>query len=203
MGPVTDRQRKFLSIAASEIDRVVDLLNHLLQVSHLEKGALKIVRQKVIPKAFVEECIAIIAPLAEPKKITFETSIETDVPEIDADPERLRQIMDNLLGNAIKFSPPDASVQISSGFSDASQSVWFAVTDQGPGIEASETEHIFDKYYRGASSRDEVGGVGLGLSISKLIVEAHGGRLWLKSRVGRGSTFGFDLPLSKVLKVEA
>ena len=195
IGPVNAQQRKFLEIAANEIDRVVDLLNHLLQVSHFEKGDLEIDHQKIDTGEFIPGCIEFIAPHAKTKNISITSSIPTDMPEVLADPERLRQIMDNLLGNAVKFSPPNGRVQVEAGFDHALKKIWFAIKDEGPGIEPSDAKHIFDKYYRGKNGRRQVDGVGLGLSISKLIVEAHGGRIWLKSQVGQGSTFGFDLPM--------
>lgn len=195
MGPVNERQIKFLTIAANEIDRVIDLLNHLLQASSLEKARVDIALASIDPKAFIEGCIEVMAPLAVTKEIEIETVLPPDVPPLFADPERLRQVINNLLGNAIKFSPHKASVKITADAQKDQKRFRFSVSDTGPGIKASETELIFDKYYRGAKTKGHMDGTGLGLNISKHIIEAHGGRLWVESQIGQGSTFYVDLPL--------
>ncbi len=195
MGPVNERQRKFLTIAANEIDRVVDLLNHLLEVSSLEKEGMDLELAPIDPQAFIEGCIAVMAPLAMAKKIDIEALVPPDMPSVPADPEKLRQVMSNLLGNAIKFSPQKAMVKVFAGVYNDQKTFRFSVSDTGPGIKTSETALIFDKYYRGTDMKSHMDGAGLGLHISKHIIEAHDGRLWVESQIGQGSTFSVDLPL--------
>lgn len=199
MGPVNDRQCKFLTIATDEIDRVVDLLHYLLEVSSLEKEGMDLESAPIDPQAFVEGCIAMVAPLAMAKKIEIRASVQPDELSVFADPERLRQVMNNLLGNAIKFSPQKTTVTVFAGVQKNRKTFRFSVSDTGPGIEASEVALIFDKYYRGTEVKRHMDGTGLGLNISKLIIEAHGGRLWVNSQIGQGSTFYVDLPLKSKL----
>lgn len=196
MGPINERQRRFLEIASGEIERISELLNHLLQISRLEAGAVTINLRPIEPAAFVENCILRITPAAEAKGIKIKSCIEGELPYVMADFDNLQQVLLNLLGNAIKFSPPESevSVAVSTESGNDGIKVSFSVTDSGPGVPEEELSMVFHKYYRAAVTRDQADGVGLGLSISKHIVEAHGGRAWVRSRVGEGSTFGFTLP---------
>lgn len=199
MGPVNDRQGKFLEIAANEIDRVIDLLNHLLEVSSLEKEGMDLELAPIDPQAFIEGCIAVVSPLAMVKNIEIESLVPSDLPSVSADPEKLRQVMGNLLGNAIKFSPQKAMIKVFAGVQKDQKTFRFSVSDTGPGIKASEAALIFDKYYRGADMKNHMDGAGLGLNISKHIIEAHSGSLWVESQIGQGSTFYVDLPLKRKL----
>lgn len=196
MGPVNDRQQRFLDIAAGEIERIIDLLNHLMQVSRLEAGAVRIHLQPLDPAVFVENSVHRIAPAAEAKGISVSLRVGKDLPLVMADPENLQQVLLNLLGNAVKFSPPGSDIELAVEVEEGTEPkrVVFSVTDHGPGIPEEELSLVFHKYYRASGMRDQVDGVGLGLSISKHIVEAHNGTIWVRSRYGEGTTFGFSLP---------
>lgn len=197
MGPVNEKQQRFLEIASKEIERITGLLNHLLQVSRLEAGALKVQPRPFDPAAFVLGSIDRVTPAAEAKGISIRADLPEDIPEIMGDPENLQQVLLNLIGNAIKFSPPHSEVlvRVDAEPLDTGGQMVFSVSDKGPGIPEEEFSMVFHKYYRASGVRHEVDGVGLGLSISKYIVEAHGGSIWVKSQAGLGSTFGFSLPL--------
>ncbi|HOV87801.1 MAG TPA: HAMP domain-containing sensor histidine kinase [Syntrophobacteraceae bacterium] len=196
MGEINDRQRRFLQIASSEIERISDLLNHLLQVSRLEAGGLRIHPVPISPSHFVTGSIDRLAPAAEAKGILVSPQMAPNLPRVMADAEHLQQVMLNLIGNAIKFSPAGTEilVRVDRDFAEGSDRVRFSVSDAGPGIPEKELSMVFHKYYRASGVRKQMDGVGLGLSISKHIVEAHGGSIWVESQVGRGSTFGFTLP---------
>jgi signal transduction histidine kinase len=196
MGPVNERQQRFLSIASDEIARISELLNHLMQISRLEAGLVKIDPKPLDPHAFVIGSIHRMTPAAEAKGISLEAEVPSGIPQVLGDADHLQQVLLNLVGNAIKFSPKGGSVNVRvEAFGDGDEEcVSFSVSDRGPGIPEDEQGLIFCKYYRATGIRQEVDGVGLGLSISKQIVEAHGGTIWVKSQVGRGSTFGFTLP---------
>lgn len=196
MGPVNERQRHFLQIAGGEIVRISDLLNHLLLVSRLEAGFVKIVPRPLEPSGFVAGSIYRVTPAAEARGIRLDSEIPEELPLVMGDPDNLQQVLLNLLGNAIKFSSAGSRVIVKVEAVPAEGAVWvrFSVTDEGPGIPEEELSMVFHKYYRTTAIRDQVDGVGLGLSISKHIVEAHGGTVWVTSQFGRGSTFGFTLP---------
>lgn len=193
MGPITKRQRRFLEIAGNEIGRICDLLNHLMQASRLEPGAIKIHHKPVDSFALVTTCIESLKTVAEAKQIQLVSQVPPDTPDVLGDPQYLQQVFLNLLGNAIKFSDPEAQVTVQVDGEKVKEMVTFLVIDNGPGILEEDQAKLFNKFYRSPSVRDHQDGVGLGLSITKNIIEAHHGTIWVESQVGRGSTFGFTL----------
>jgi len=196
MGTINNRQRKFLEIASIEIGRICNLLNHLMQVSRLESQSIKIVARSLDISSFITGCIHQLKPLADTKKISVEAQIAPDLPGMMGDPEHLQRVLINLLNNAIKFSDPESKVVLRVVSNKNRTKLNFSVSDNGPGIPEDEQSLIFNKYYRARGVRDHMDGVGLGLNISKNIVEFHKGTIWVKSTVGHGSTFGFTLPTS-------
>lgn len=196
MGPITDRQRRFLEIAGSEIGRICDLLNHLMQASRLEPGALKIQFKPVDCLSLVKSCVDSLRPAAEAKEIEIHTAIPPETPDVLGDTQYLQQVFLNLMGNAIKFSDPGSEVWVKVVPGTDLISLTFNVIDNGPGILEEDQAKLFNKFYRAPSVRDHLDGVGLGLSITKNIVEAHNGNIWVNSVVGQGSTFSFALPLA-------
>ncbi|MCE5335288.1 MAG: HAMP domain-containing histidine kinase [Desulfobacteraceae bacterium] len=198
MGHINEKQRRFLEIASREIERITTLLNHLMQISRLEAGAVEIHPQPIDPHEFVEGAISRVFPAAEAKDIKVRMEIGAGVPEFSADPANLQQVLLNLLGNAIKFAPSGSEVLVTVERVDSGKNseLVFSVSDDGPGIPAEEQSLVFHKYYRASGVRDQVDGVGLGLSISKFIVEAHGGAIAVRCGSGGGSVFSFTLPVS-------
>lgn len=194
MGTINDRQKRFLHIAGGEIERITELLNHLMQVSRMEAGILEIHPRPLDPGTLVSSSVHRLIPAAEAKNVKITRLPNTDLPQVMGDPEHLQQVLLNLLGNAIKFSPRGSEVFIKVEPDERCHDVRFSVSDNGPGIPEEERTLVFQKYYRASGIKDEVDGVGLGLSISKHIVEAHGGFVWVESQIGRGSTFGFTIP---------
>lgn len=194
MGPINQRQRKFLEIAGTEIGRICDLLNHLMQASRLEPGALKLHHVPVDTFALVAACIASIKPTAEAKRVHITSEIRPETPDVLGDAQYLQQVFLNLIGNAVKFSEPQANIWIRAGALDKRNRLTFSVVDTGPGILEEDQDKLFNKFYRGTTVREHLDGVGLGLSITKNIVEAHGGTIWVESQVGKGTTFSFTLP---------
>lgn len=194
MGPINSRQHKFLEIAGSEIGRICDLLNHLMQASRLEPGALKLHHDSVDTYALVNACIESLKPSAGAKKVRIISEISAETPDISGDPQYLQQVFLNLIGNAIKFSDPKTQIWVRAGSLDKRNRLTLSVIDNGPGILEEDQAKLFNKFYRGASVRNHLDGVGLGLSITKNIIEAHGGTIWVESQVGKGTTFSFTLP---------
>ncbi len=128
------------------------------------------------------------------KDITIEANIPHEIPNIMGDIKHLQQVFLNIIGNAVKFSAPDSKVIVCAEPDADRTELKFSVSDNGPGIPEEEQSFIFNKYYRTRGVREHMDGVGLGLNISKHIVEAHGGTIWVTSKVGQGSTFSFTLP---------
>jgi signal transduction histidine kinase len=195
MGPINDRQRKFLEIAGSEIGRICDLLNHLMQASRLEPGALKLHNEPVDTYTLVADCVKSLKPSIEAKGLDVSAEIPPDTPDVRGDAQYLRQVFLNLIGNAVKFSGSQTRIWIRVGQPDKNGMLTFSVVDTGPGILDEDLGKLFNKFYRASSVREHLDGVGLGLSITKNIVEAHGGTIWAESRVGQGTTFSFTLPV--------
>jgi signal transduction histidine kinase len=196
MGEINERQRKFLEIASTEIGRICDLLNHLMQVSRLESLELNIKKQSINTNTFVSGCINRLSPVANTKNIQIDASIPSELPNIHGDPEYLQRVFYNLLENAIKFSESGSRVSIRIKPAKNRSMLLFFIKDNGPGIPEDEQTLIFNKYYQAKGTRDHIDGVGLGLNISKHIVEAHDGDIWVESKNNQGSTFCFSLPIA-------
>jgi signal transduction histidine kinase len=197
MGDINEKQRRFLLIASHELERITTLLNHLMQISRLEAGAVEIHPRAISLSEFVEGTISRLIPAAEARDISIQTEIDPAITECYCDPENMQQVLLNLIGNAIKFSPHGSAILVSVRRDDPWKplSLVFSVSDTGQGIPEEEQTLVFHKYYRASGVREQVDGVGLGLSISKYIVEAHGGEIGVRSKPGGGSTFSFTLPV--------
>ena len=197
LGEVSERQKRFLDIASSELERISKLLARLMQVSSMSSRFIALSFKPVDPVHLLHETVDKAMPAAEAKKIIISAHAVADVPSVLADTEHLRQALLNLIGNAVKFSPPGSTVETSLQLADGGNQLLFSVVDSGPGIPEGEQPLVFNKYYRGEQLKKTADGIGLGLSIAKNIVEAHGGKIWLSSRPGRGSTFFFTIPIAR------
>ncbi len=197
LGEVSERQKRFLDIASSELERISKLLARLMQVSSMSSRFINLTLKPLDPVHLLQETVDKAMPGAEAKQITIHTHVLPDIPSVMADVEHLRQALLNLIGNAVKFSPPGSTVETSLQLADGGNQLLFSVVDSGPGIPEGEQPLVFNKYYRGEMLKKSADGIGLGLSIAKNIVEAHGGKIWLSSRAGRGSTFFFTIPISR------
>jgi PAS domain S-box-containing protein len=173
--------------SARHIDRLV---NDLLEITRLERGRLELERTELAPSALVADALAMMRPLAEARAIRLEADETDHLPTVLADGARVLQVFSNLVGNAIKFSPEQTRVRLACALDGPG--VRFEVTDEGPGIPADQIPHVFSRFWQ-AKSADRRG-AGLGLSIAKGIIEAHGGQIWLESQFGAGTSFYFTLP---------
>lgn len=172
-------------------NRATALIRDLLDITRLESGLLAITPSPCSPEAIVTDAVAETVPLAKEKGLRLDVDLAPGLPELKVDRTRIGQVLSNLLGNAIKFTPSGGSVRLEC--SSNGTEVHFTVTDTGPGIPADSIAHVFDRFWQARETQTL--GTGLGLFISKGLVEAHGGRIWLESEDGRGAKFGFAIPV--------
>jgi signal transduction histidine kinase len=187
-----DTRREFLQIIDEESDRLTGLIEDVLQMSEIEAGVLRVARQPVKVSRLAQKVIKKLRPQSRERALTVATS--GDVPETMADPRRIEQVLHNLVVNALKYSQDGTPVAIR--IERRGSAIQVSVKDQGIGIPPEHLEHVFERFYRveGTLSR-QTGGSGLGLSICRGIIEAHGGRIWVESQPGKGSTFFFTVPI--------
>jgi len=172
---------------------VVRLLNDLLDLARSDAGRLAIEPVPTDAAALVDEAVRTMRGQTEARKQILSEEIDPELPWINADADRIRQVLVNLLTNANEYCPQEAEIRVKAACVDAE--VEIAVTDNGPGIPREQLEHIFDRFTRGdAGLTQRVGGTGLGLAISRSLVELHGGTISAESIPGDGSTFRIRLP---------
>ncbi|HSJ54338.1 MAG TPA: HAMP domain-containing sensor histidine kinase, partial [Anaerolineae bacterium] len=181
------------------------LVNNLIAVSEMERGGLKVQARPVDMKGVVEDAVRSRQPQAGEKQLSLVASLPPRLNPASGDPQQIRQILDNLLDNALHYTPAqgritvwaaEACVDGSGGEPEAY--IVVNVRDTGVGIAPEEQDKIFEKFYRAENSLSvEAGGTGMGLTIARSLVEAHGGRLWVESQVGVGSTFSFTIPVAR------
>lgn len=187
-------QREFLQIIEEESNRLEELIDNLLDMSQVEAGALRIQREPAQLRRLVREAVENAQRRTEGH--WFVVDLPAELPRVWGDPRRIRQVLNNLLENAIKYAPNGGQITVTCE-ADA-DAVTVNIADQGQGIPPEFLERIFDRFFQvdGASTR-KTGGSGLGLAIAKAIVEAHGGMIWAESHDGHGSIFHFTLPIVK------
>jgi len=190
-GSLTDTQREFLKRIQESVQHITSLINDLLELGSIEAG-LDTRREYVQLDGILNYTLEMLQGQIKAKHIKVRTEITPALPVLRANPVRLRQVLDNVVGNAIKYSHAQGEVTIS--MRAEVEQIIVQVTDNGPGIPAKDQTHIFDKFYRGSNISSHAGS-GLGLAIVKSIVEAHQGRMWVESTVGRGSSFFIILPV--------
>jgi PAS domain S-box-containing protein len=193
VGPLNDTQREFITRIQDSIQHITSLINDLLDLGSIEAG-MDMHREFVQLEGILRYTINMLEGQIKSKQLNVQTEIAPSLPSLRANPIRLRQIFDNVIGNAIKYSYPNGEIQIS--IRAEQDQVILQVTDHGPGIPASDQPHIFDKFYRATNISLDVEGSGLGLAIVKNIVENHQGRIWVESTEGKGSSFFIVLPVN-------
>ncbi|MEO8356788.1 MAG: ATP-binding protein [Chloroflexota bacterium] len=191
-GPLNDLQHDFLIRIQDSVQQITGLINDLLDIGSMEAG-FDTRREFVQLEGILRYTIDMLQGQITSKLLTIKTDIGPSLPPLRANPIRLRQVMDNVVGNAIKYSYPNQEINIS--IQSEGEQMILKVTDSGPGIPSTDQPHIFDKFYRGSNIDSEVGGSGLGLAIVKTIVESHQGRIWVESVEGKGSSFFIVLPI--------
>jgi two-component system phosphate regulon sensor histidine kinase PhoR len=189
-----ENNRRFLEIIRNHAIRLARLTNDLLKLARIEAGKLELEFSSVSLLELIEGCTETTLLKANRKEITLEITIPPRLPAVRGDAALLRDVLQNLLDNAIQYTPPRGHISVVATAGPREAVV--TVADTGIGIPLADSERIFERFYRVDAARSrEAGGTGLGLSIAKHIVEAHGGKLWVESTVGQGSKFSFSLPL--------
>ncbi len=178
----------------TEAQHLQHLVDDLRTLSLADAGELTLTRQRVAPQALLERAAAAYRPQAEAQQVALTVHSAASVPEVDVDPERMAQVLSNLLSNALRYTPAGGTITQSAAVH--ANSVQLRVEDTGAGIAPEALPHIFERFYRADPSRQqENGSSGLGLAIAKSIVEAHGGTMGVESAPGRGTHFTITLPL--------
>lgn len=203
-GEINEHQSKFLSMAERNINRLTNILNDLLNLSRIESGKIDLKFQNLELERVIELTASSLKPQAEVKSIQIEAEVFEPLPAVYGDPEKIEQILTNLIGNAIKFTPEGGKIIVRAnlipkgekgGYGDQ---VAVSVKDTGIGIPPEHLSAIFEKFHQVEGSlHRSVSGTGLGLAITKGLVEAHQGKIWVESEVGKGSAFTFTLPLAE------
>jgi len=192
-GAVDDKEtaEDFLARIDSEVDRLTQLVAELTELSRIETGKAELKKEPVNLNQLIEEVIAQLSPQAERQKIAIPQDFAADLPLVPADKDRVRQVIANLVHNAIKFTPAGGRITIASRALE--DSVVVDVADTGIGIPREDLARVFERFYKGDKARAGEG-TGMGLAIAKHVIEAHDGSIWVRSEEGKGSTFSFSLP---------
>jgi two-component system phosphate regulon sensor histidine kinase PhoR len=200
-GEAEDEQtrKEFYSIIQNQANRLNRLIEDILNISRIESGLIKINKEPVSLTILIEEQLQMIKSYAEEKNIEVIGQKPIVFDQVMADRDMISQVIINLLSNAVKYTKTGGIVKIETEVDEMLDLIRVSVRDTGVGIPKDEIEHVFDKYYRVGANNKQAKGTGLGLNLVKKIIEkVHNGRVFVKSEVGTGSTFGFELPLAKI-----
>ncbi len=196
-GALSDRQVFYLTRVTHNIDRLTRMVNDLLDLSRIEAGRMELTRIDVALVPLIEETLENLRPQAEKQSITLQATNPPNLVPVRGDRDKIIQILTNLTHNAIKFTPPSGCISITSTPLE-DHTIRVCVADTGCGIAPEDVPQVFDRFYRGRDGSTETRGAGLGLAITKNLVELHHGRIWVDSTPGNGSQFYFTLPTHDV-----
>jgi signal transduction histidine kinase len=204
-GPIAPDQSDHLRTVLKSVNQLHAMIRDLLEATRAESGKLRIEPRCLALGDLVRQAVAMLKPTADEKRIGLEIGIDQRLPLVHADPDRVLEVLINLVDNAIKFTPPDGSVIVQASLVDADAGwVYLSVSDTGRGISPEAKALVFDRLYQDADSVDNNrSGLGLGLFICREIVRLHEGRIWVSSEAGQGSTFTFTLPVYSLAKLIA
>lgn len=197
LGPMNPKQTELVTTARDDADRLLKTLNDLLDLAKLEQGTPELETTQVQPEELVATALRNVKEIAAAAEVILSANIVPGLPSVAVDQQRIGFVFNNLLTNAIKYSPPGGSVEVrAQRDEDEKEMVRFSVEDQGPGINAEQCSRIFDRFYRVPGTQKT--GAGLGLFIAREVVNAHGGKIGVTSVMGKGSEFYFLLPIQEV-----
>lgn len=194
LGPINDQQRQFLNVVKFNIERLTAILNDLLDMSRIEAGHIRLQRRPIAIDEIIHPLLLELHQQWNNKHVSLALDVPGDLPTIVADPDRVRQILYNLLSNAYKYTHERGRIDLI--VRNGGGVVTISVRDTGVGIASRDHELIFTRFYRTDNPlKEQAGGTGLGLTITKSLVELHGGRIWFESEEGKGTTFIVELPV--------
>jgi two-component system sensor histidine kinase GlrK len=194
---VPEKQEELFTVIKAECDRLISSVNRILDFSRMEAGKMFFSFQKASLRPIIEKSVFKLSPLTKNKKMDIALEIREDLPPLLLDIERIEEVFQNLLGNALKYTQEGGKIDVSARNNPENDTVEVSVSDTGRGIPEDGLTEVFDKFKRVDDRRGAVMGTGLGLAIVRHIINAHGGHIWVKSKVGEGSTFTFSLPASQ------
>jgi signal transduction histidine kinase len=202
-GEINPEQRYHLGTVMNSVHQLRAMIHDLLEATRAESGKLRVEPRCVTVAELIQQAVSMMAATAKEKQVGLEVGMDTRIPFVYADPDRILQVLINLIDNGIKFTPPEGSVLVRASMVEADPNmVYLSVADTGRGIGPEARTLIFERLYQDPNSVDNNrAGLGLGLFIAKELVELHGGRIWVASEVGNGSTFSFTLPLYSLAKL--
>jgi len=199
-GTLNEKQKESLEVILRNAERLNKIIEDFLEISRIEAARLKFAFKKINLQEVIQETVRFMEGFAKEKNISLVVVAET-LPIIEADPDRICQVLRNLLHNAIKFSPLNSSVEIHADMQK--DHVRFSVKDQGVGLTPEDQIRVFEPFYQVENTLSRsYGGTGLGLTICRGIIEAQRGKIWVESKPGEGSTFFFTVPLTPVEEIE-
>jgi signal transduction histidine kinase len=204
-GPVTPDQGDHLKTVLKSVNQLHAMIRDLLEATRAESGKMRIEPRCIVLGDLIHQTVAMLRPTANEKNVGLEIGLDHRLPLVHADPDRVLEVLMNLLDNAIKFTPPEGAVMMQAHMVDADPgSVYVAVSDTGRGISPEAKALIFERLYQDPDSVDNNrSGLGLGLFICREIIRLHDGRIWVSSEPGQGSTFSFTLPIYSLAKLLA
>lgn len=195
VGELNPIQEEFLSIANSSSEILLNMVNDLLNISKMESGTLEVNRRTIAMDVLVQRTLAQVSSLARHRSHQLSVHVAADLPSFEADEDLLCRVLVNLISNSIKFTPAEGSIELNVRTApEHPNTILFSVKDTGHGIPSDQLENIFEKFAQVRGMNGSRSSTGLGLTYCKLTVEAHGGRIWVESEIGRGSVFNFTLP---------
>jgi signal transduction histidine kinase len=191
VGKLSDEQKELVKNLKQDNQRMLRILSELLNMAQVETGKIQLSISEVNPVTIVENALSAVLSAAKEKGISFQKNYDENHPTVKADAEKTGWVLNNFLTNAIKHSFGNSAVVVN--VRKVEGTIEFSITDHGPGIPPEYLSRVFERFFKVPGSK--AGGTGLGLAISKEFIEAEGGKIWVRSEIGSGSTFGFNLPI--------
>jgi signal transduction histidine kinase len=192
-GEINDKQAEYLSDILESGQHLLSLINDILDLSKIEAGRMELEPTDFALPGAIENALTLVKERAHRRGIALVRTVDERLGMIHADERKVKQVLLNLLSNALKFTPEGGQIDVRARVHDGETEI--SVTDTGVGIAPDDQEAVFEEFRQVGTASKKVEGTGLGLAISRKFIELHGGRIWVESQLGKGSTFAFTLPL--------